>query len=173
MTRSFAIVLVVLTTLATAGIWNVLQWTTDVFFGTAFVLDGRSQDTINADVIVEFVSAGVAGIGAGVLFDLFVRTRGKTPNDRIYIPPEPKGDPKAGDDPSTRIRDASESRTLRDRLAISPRRQHQASRVMQLLLAGLLAWGLYARELAVVINAAVMLAITFVPAVLKRELSAP
>lgn len=82
MNRPFAIVLVVLTTLAVAGVWNVLQWTADVFFGTAFVLNGRSQDAINADVLVEFVSASCAGIGAGVLFDRFVRSRDADRADR-------------------------------------------------------------------------------------------
>lgn len=169
MNRSFAIVLVVLTTLAVAGVWNVLQWAADVFFETTFVLDGRGQDAINADVMFEFVSAGCAGIGAGVLFDLFVRSRDDEPDDRIYVPPEPKGDPMAGDDPASGTRDASDSRTLRDRLSISPRRQRQASRAMQLLLVVILLWGLHARDLAVIANAAVMLAITFVPAILRRE----
>ncbi|QSG08645.1 hypothetical protein [Halapricum desulfuricans] len=169
MNRSFAIVLVVLTTLAVAGVWNVLQWTSDVLFETAFVLDGRSQDAINADIMVEFVAAGCAGIGAGVLFDLFVRSRDDDQSDRTYVPPEPEGDPRAGDDLTSGTRNASESRRLRDRLSISPRRQRQASRAMQVLLVVILLGGLYARDLAVIVNAAVMLAITFVPAILRRE----
>jgi len=40
---------------------------------------------------------------------------------------------------------------------------------MQLVLAGILLWGLHARDLEVTTNAAVMLAITFVPAILRRE----
>ena len=171
MNRPFAIVLVVLTTLAVAGVWNVLQWTADVFFGTTFVLDGRSQNAINGDVMVEFVSAGCAGIGGGVLFDLFVRSRADEPNDRIYVPPEPTGDRPAGGDLASEEHDTSDSQRLRDRLSISPRRQYQASRGMQLVLAGILLWGLHARDLEVAANAAVMLAITFVPAILRREYS--
>ncbi|MCU4717087.1 hypothetical protein [Halapricum hydrolyticum] len=169
MNRPFAIVLVVLTTLAVAGVWNALQWAADVFFETTFVLDGRSQDAINADVMFEFVSAGCAGIGAGVLFDLFVRSWDDDLSDRTYVPPDPKGDPTAGDDLASGTRDAPDSRTLRDRVSISPRRQRQASRGMQLLLVVILLGGLYARDLAVIANAAVMLAITFVPAILRRE----
>jgi len=173
MNRPFAIGLVVLMTLAVAGVWNVLQWTADVFFGTTFVLDGRSQDAINADVLVEFVSAGCAGIGAGVLFDRFVRSRDAESNDRSYVPPEPNSDRTDGDDLESGTDDVSDARRLRDRLSISPRRQHQASRGMQLILAGILLWGLYARDLEVAVNAAVMLAITSVPAILRREYGLP
>lgn len=163
MTHSLAIGLVALTTLAVAGIWNVLQWIIDVVVGTSFLLDGRSQDAINADVMVEFIYAGVAGIGGGLVFDLYFRSQDRTPTERTYVPPKQLPDDHAEPTP----------RTLRDRLGIPPRRQRQASRAMQVVLVVVLLWGLYVRDLPTIANAAVALAITFVPAILEREYDLP
>ncbi|MDG5761985.1 hypothetical protein QA600_21965 [Natronococcus sp. A-GB1] len=165
--HGLAIALVVLTTLAVAGIWNVLQWIADVLLGTSFVLDGRSQDAINADVMMEFIYAGIAGIGSGLLFDFYFRTQNRVPTERTYVPPEPR--PEA-DAPSTAEPDTPK---LRDRLGIAPRRQRQASRAMQVVLVLVLVWGLYVRDLPTIANAAVALAITFVPAILEREYDLP
>ncbi|RQG95477.1 hypothetical protein [Natrarchaeobius chitinivorans] len=167
MNHTFAIALVVLTTLAVAGIWNVLQWVADVVFGTSFLLDGRSQDAINADVMIEFGYAGIAGIGGGLLFDLYFRSRNQLPTDRTYVPPKPRVEPDAGSTVQT------PSPKLRDPLGIPPRRQRQASRAMQIILVGVLLWGIYVRDLPTIANAAVALVITFVPALLEREYDLP
>ncbi|AFZ71953.1 hypothetical protein [Natronobacterium gregoryi] len=166
MNHTFAIVLVVLTTLAVAGVWNVLQWLADVFFGTEFLLDGRSQDAINADVMLEFIYAGIAGVGGGLLFDLYFRSRDRTPTERTYVPPLPRGEQR-------QTADRPESPKLRDRIGIPPRRQRQASRAMQIVLAVVLLWGLYVQDLPTIANAAVALVITFVPAILEREYDLP
>lgn len=167
MNHTFAIVLVVLTTLAVAGVWNVLQWLADVILGTSFLLDGRSQDVINAAVMIEFIYAGVAGIGGGLVFDLHFRSRNRSPTARTYVPPKPlpQGDRQRDDETGPR--------KLRDRLGITPRRQRQASRAMQIVLVAVLLFGLYARDLPSIANAAVATAITFVPAILKREYDLP
>lgn len=167
MNHGLAITLVVLTTLAVAGIWNVLQWVADVLLGTSFVLDGRSQDAINADVMLEFIYAGVAGVGGGLLFDLYFRSRNRLPTERTYVPPKPRPETDA---PSTA---EPETPKLRDRIGIPPRRQRQASRTMQIILVVVLVWGLYVRDLPTIANAAVALGITFVPAILEREYDLP
>ncbi|TYL36554.1 hypothetical protein CV102_21925 [Natronococcus pandeyae] len=163
MNHGVAIVLVVLTTLAVAGVWNVLQWLADVVLGTSLLLDGRSQNAINASVMIEFIYAGVAGIGGGIVFDLYFRTRDRSPTERTYVPPKPLPD------------DHKEPKSvkLRDRLGIPPHRQRQASRAMQFVLVGVFLFGLYARDLPTIANAAVALAITFVPAILEREYDLP
>lgn len=174
MTYSFAVVVVVLATLAIAGLWHVLQWLADLVVGTSFVLDGRSQDAINADVMIEFVSAGVAGLGAGLLFELYFRG-GRRSSGRTSVPP---GGPErtATADETTTHPDRTTGEvgsTLQDRLHISPRRQRQASRAMQLALAGLFLWGLAVRDLQTAVNAGLLFAITFAPAVLEREYDLP
>ncbi|WP_049920157.1 hypothetical protein [Halobiforma nitratireducens] len=166
--HGLAVALVVLTTLAAAGIWNVLQWTADVLVDTSFVLDGRSQDAINADVMVEFIYAGIAGVVGGLLFDLYFRSRDRMPTERTYVPPKPRAE--ADDASSTAEPDSPK---LRDRLGITPRRQRQASRAMQVVLAVVLVWGLSVRDLPTIANAGVALAITFVPAILEREYDLP
>ncbi|MDQ2052396.1 hypothetical protein RBH26_18165 [Natronolimnohabitans sp. A-GB9] len=166
MTHRFAIVLVVLTTLAVAGVWNVLQWLADVVLGTSFVLDGRSQDAINADVMVEFIYAGIAGIGGGLVFDLYFRSQDRTPTERTAVPPTATEDRHSSTD-------GGESPKLRDRLGISPRRQRQTSRAMQVVLVVILLWGLFLRDLPTIANAAVALAITFVPAIFEHEYDLP
>ena len=68
MTHGFAVAFVVVATLASAGIWTVVQWLSDVYLGTAFVAAlGRTM--------WGFVWATVAGVAAGLLFDLYFRTR--------------------------------------------------------------------------------------------------
>ncbi|MDY6765224.1 MAG: hypothetical protein SV377_06010 [Halobacteria archaeon] len=66
MTHRFAVAFVVIATSATAGIWAVFRWLSDVYLGTSFI------PTHNA-LMWEFVYATLAGIGAGVFFDLYVR----------------------------------------------------------------------------------------------------
>ncbi|THE63954.1 hypothetical protein D8Y22_15470 [Salinadaptatus halalkaliphilus] len=169
--HGLAIALVVLTTLAVAGIWNVLQWVADILVGTSFVLDGRPQDAINADVMIEFIYAGIAGVVSGLVFDLYFRSRNRMPTERTYVPPKPRAELEAEDDAASTAE--PESPKLRDRLGISPRRQRQASRAMQVVLAVVLVWGLYIRDLPTIANAAVALGITFVPAILEWEYDLP
>jgi hypothetical protein len=59
---------------------------------------------------------------------------------------------------------------LRDRLDVSPRRQRQVSRALQVLLVGVLAVGVWRRDVGVVVNAGVALGVTFLPGVLERDL---
>ncbi|RBI63909.1 hypothetical protein DMJ13_05215 [halophilic archaeon] len=66
MTHWFAILFVVVTTTATAGIWAVVQWLSDGFLGTTFI---RSEYLLMWD----FVYATLAGVVAGVVFELYFR----------------------------------------------------------------------------------------------------
>lgn len=62
---------------------------------------------------------------------------------------------------------------LRDRLGISERRQKQLTRGMQLALVGMVFIGIDRRNVGIVTNAGVALAITYVPAVLERDYDVP
>ncbi|MFB6133613.1 MAG: hypothetical protein ABEJ55_01315 [Halanaeroarchaeum sp.] len=81
MTTSFAVIFVVITTLATAGGWAVMQWLSDVYFGTTFIYPSPPPVSANADAAAleslmwDFVAATAAGVLAGVVFALYFRER--------------------------------------------------------------------------------------------------
>jgi len=66
MTHWFAVLFVVVATIATAGVWAVVQWLSDVYLGTAFI---ESEHRLMWD----FVAATAVGIGAGVVFEWYFR----------------------------------------------------------------------------------------------------
>lgn len=62
----FAVLFVVLTTLAAAGVWGILQYVSDVTLGTTFV-PGQTE------LMWDLVAATAFGVGAGVAFELYFR----------------------------------------------------------------------------------------------------
>lgn len=66
MTRTFAVVFVVVTTMATAGVWAVVRWLADIYLGTGFDLDERA-------LMLEFVASTAVGVGGGVVFEYYFR----------------------------------------------------------------------------------------------------
>jgi len=70
MTDWFAVFFVVVTTTATAGVWSVVQWLSDVYLHTAFI---HSEQALMWD----FVAATAAGVLAGVVFELYFRRRAR------------------------------------------------------------------------------------------------
>jgi hypothetical protein len=75
MNEAFAVLFVAIATTAAAGIWALVQWGADVLLGTAFLLDGRPHEAVERALMWDFVAATVAGLGAGVLFELYFRRR--------------------------------------------------------------------------------------------------
>jgi hypothetical protein len=67
-THWFAVVLVVLTTLASGAAWAIIQWNLDQFVGTSYL-------TTNEALMTEFVWVTLAGFAAGVVFDAYFRRR--------------------------------------------------------------------------------------------------
>lgn len=83
MTSTFAVVFVAVTTMATAGLWALLRWGLSGILGVPF--------PVEHDVIMwEFVYSAVAGLGAGAIFELYVRRLGRLDADLIAgtVPPE-------------------------------------------------------------------------------------
>ena len=79
MTPGFAVFFVVVTTMATAGVWAVVRWLADVSLGTTFLLDpALSEDVIETQLMWEFVYSTLAGAAAGVIFEAYFRRRGRT-----------------------------------------------------------------------------------------------
>ncbi|MFC4359159.1 hypothetical protein ACFO0N_14525 [Halobium salinum] len=76
MNHSFAVLFVVVATMAAAGVWAVAQWLSDLYLGTTFLLGtGLPEDAVEEALMWDFVAATVAGLGAGVLFEYYFRRR--------------------------------------------------------------------------------------------------
>ncbi|QSX01036.1 hypothetical protein [Haloterrigena alkaliphila] len=171
MNHAFAVVLVVLTTLAVAGTWNVAQWLSDVAFGTDYILGGQSQDAANYDLMIDFAYAALAGLLAAVLFGrYFAYAPEEIDRTRTYVPTDgaSDGDGDAPDEGPTAV-----PSLIRDRLDVPDGTVVVLSRVMQAALAVLLVYGIVARDLTTVSNSAIALGITFLPAVLERDRRLP
>jgi len=67
-THWFAVVLVVMTTLACGAAWAVFQWNSDQHLDTTYL-------TTNEALMVEFLWMTLAGFAAGVVFDAYFRRR--------------------------------------------------------------------------------------------------
>lgn len=76
MSVGFAIVFVVVATMAAAGVWAVLRWSADVWLGTEFLLEpGVDEAVIERAIMFEFVYSTAAGVLAGVIFEMYFRRR--------------------------------------------------------------------------------------------------
>lgn len=162
MDHNFAIFFVFITTLAISGLWHLMQWLLDINLGTSFILDGRSQDTINAAVMYEFMYATVAGIVAGFIFGWYFGYKGRSTPSGIRFPSkDEEGIPAYA---STRPPEP-----IRKLLRISQKKQEVATRIMQVCLLIMMFVGIYFRDTHVVLNAILALGITFVPNVLTHK----
>ena len=73
MTPRFAVIFVVVTTMAAAGGWAVLRWGSDSLFATTFILDpALTEHEIEEALMWEFVASTAAGVGAGFVFAYYV-----------------------------------------------------------------------------------------------------
>lgn len=82
MNYRFAVAFVVITTMATAGVWAVARFAADLALGTTLLLPpgglDASEEALAAaehELMVEFVASFIAGVGAGIVFDLYFRRR--------------------------------------------------------------------------------------------------
>jgi len=72
----FAVVLVVVATLASAALWGLLQWGFDVYAGTEYIMSQSSNaQQANDELMYEWLYSAAAGIVAGVTFALYFRWR--------------------------------------------------------------------------------------------------
>ena len=75
MNYSFAVLFVVVTTTAAAGLWAVAQWLSDLYLGTSLLLGRGTEEEVETALMWDFVAATVAGLLAGVLFEFYFRQR--------------------------------------------------------------------------------------------------
>ncbi|MFO7927877.1 MAG: hypothetical protein ACQET5_03210 [Halobacteriota archaeon] len=84
MTHWFAVVFVVMATLASAAAWAVIRWNADRLLGTEFLsTPGITGEEANAILMAEFVWVTLAGIAAGLLFDAYFKRRGRLLGRRL------------------------------------------------------------------------------------------
>ncbi len=77
MTEGFGALFVVVTTLATAGVWAVARWTADGLLGTGFLASEHA-------LMLEFVGSATAGVAAGLVYVFYLRRRIR-PDKRVPV----------------------------------------------------------------------------------------
>lgn len=78
MTPGFAVLFVVIATMAAAGVWAVARWLSDLWLGTQFFHPaGLTEDQVEATLMWEFVFSTIAGVGGGIVFQRYFRRRNK------------------------------------------------------------------------------------------------
>lgn len=76
MTDRFAVLFVVVVTMAAAGVWAVVRWLSDGYLGTTLLLvPGVPEAAVERRLMFEFVWSTLAGALAGVVFELYFRRR--------------------------------------------------------------------------------------------------
>lgn len=95
----FAVALVVISTMAAAALWGVVQWGFDVYLGTSYITPVDDPDQANANLMWEWIYCTLAGLFAGGVFTLYFRRR-ITMEDRV--PAEMK-DEVLGDERGERL----------------------------------------------------------------------
>jgi hypothetical protein len=95
MTHWFAVLFVVMATMASTAAWTVVRWNMDRTVGTNFLgnlreqgapllpPDHTAQEAANAGLMLEWVYVTLAGVVAGVLFDAYFRRRGRRLRRRL------------------------------------------------------------------------------------------
>jgi hypothetical protein len=83
----FALLFVVVSTLAAAGAWAVARYAVDSLLGTSFLLPPRpaseaAMEAVEEALMIEFLLSTVAGLAAGLVFELYFR-RVARPRERL------------------------------------------------------------------------------------------
>ena len=74
MNYQFAVLFVVIATVAFAGIWAVVRWLADLYLGTELLLvPTLTEHEIEESLMWEFVASTVAGALGGVVFEGYIR----------------------------------------------------------------------------------------------------
>ncbi|WP_340681209.1 hypothetical protein [Natrinema caseinilyticum] len=82
MSPRFAVVFVVVTTMATAGLWALGRWFAGLYLGTELLFEpGHTDAEIETALMWEFLHAVVAGVVAGIVFEWGFRARRVTSRD--------------------------------------------------------------------------------------------
>lgn len=75
MSPRFAVGFVVVTTMATAGLWALVRWASDLWLGTSFLLGAGPEAAVEEALMWGFVYSTAAGLLAGMGFEWGFRRR--------------------------------------------------------------------------------------------------
>ncbi len=176
MTYGFAVLFVVVVTLAAAGVWALARWLSGIYLGTTPLTDERA-------VMWEWVGSSVAGLVAGLALRPYFTRRAYT--DRLpqsvvaYAKRRPTPDGHSVDEPPATEEDEPgrpgrwTRGRIRDRIGLSAGQQAAAARLMEYVLVGLVFIGLERGTFGIVVNAGVALLIVQLPPILERDHEIP
>ncbi|MFP9192718.1 hypothetical protein [Natronosalvus vescus] len=157
--RWLAVTVVAMVSAAIAAIWAILTWVQDLAAGTT-ILAG------NTELMWLLITATVAGIIAGVCFDLYYRG---FPGEELVSAPV--------DGVEEHVfaieADIDGHPPLEERLPLSGRVQFGLIQTLRLGMVAIFVYGLFNLDVGVISNAGGMLAITFVPTMLRRRYDLP
>jgi hypothetical protein len=146
MTPRFATVFVVVVTMAVAGVWAVGIYAADALLGTAF-LDGQTE------LMWDLVTATAAGIVAGVVFEVYFERSARVARLRVS---------EAGSSEFGRSEASLPGNGTHHRIAV---------RTLQAVLGVIAVFALVRGNVTLLVNSGGPLAITFLPALFRREYS--
>jgi len=176
MTYGFAVLFVVVVTLAAAGVWALARWLSGIYLGTTPLTDERA-------VMWEWVGSSVAGLVAGLALRPYFDRRAYT--DRLpgsvaeYARRRPGDATPAGEDPVPEERERTgrvgrlTRGRIRDRIGMTAGQQAAAARLMEYVLVGLVFIGFERGTFGIVVNAGVALLIVQLPPILERDHEIP
>jgi uncharacterized membrane protein YjdF len=156
MNPQFAVLFVVVTTMAFAGVWSVAEFASDALLGTEFV---EGQREMNWDLI----AATAVGLLAGAVFEAYFREAGRVG----YLQEASSARRVDGATPADEA-DAASASDEHDGVADSPR-YRLAIRALQVVLVGIVAYSLVRLQGGLFVNSAVPLALTGLPALVRRR----
>ncbi|SDK01220.1 hypothetical protein [Natronorubrum texcoconense] len=157
--RWLAVAFVTMLAAAIAATWATLTWAQDLVAGTSIIAS-------NAEVMWLLIAATAAGLFAGVCFDLYYRG---FPGEELVSAPV-----DGVDEEQFAIRsDIDGYPSLEERLPVSATVQWWLVQILRAGLAAMVAYALLTFDTGTVTNVAPMLAITFVPTLLRRRYGLP
>ena len=149
---SFAVVFVVITTMAIAGLWAVVQWVADRTFDTHYLHS-------LSDLMWALFAATLVGLAAGIVFAVYFRR----------IDPQRFGFEEGG-----KRHDSGETTAVQPSEGwLSEHQQRLLVRGLQVVLVGVLVYGVYRSDVGIIVNTVAALAVMELPAVLERDFRLP
>lgn len=157
--RWLAVVFVTMLSAAIAAAWASLTWTVDLVAGTDLLAS-------NTEAMWLLIVATVAGLLAGVCFDRYYR---RFPGEELVSAPVDGIEENVF---ASEV-DIDGHPPLEERLPIAASTQRWLVRALRLGMVAIVGYGLLTLDPGVITNAAAMLAITYLPAMLRRRYGLP
>ncbi|RQG94460.1 hypothetical protein [Natrarchaeobius chitinivorans] len=157
--RWFAVAVVTMVSASIAAVWAMVTWIRDLLAGTAILAS-------NAELMWLLITATTAGLFAGVCFDLYYR---HFPGDELVSAPVDGID----EDVFAIEADIDGRPPLEERLPVSGGLQRVLVQVLRLGMVAMAGYGAVTLDFGAVSNATAMLAVTFVPTLLRHRYDLP